>query len=192
MSVVIRPGDAIEAFDVLDAKRVLRARMRAVRRVIASDADERRVRSDVIATRLVQLVEQRTPAPRRAMTYDALPGEVDLAVFHDWCHARRIERFAPLVDPEHRDALLVVPGPLDPGELDVVVVPGVAFTATGHRLGQGGGHFDRFLPRLRSGCLRVGVCYREQLVDDVPSEPHDVVLDAVVSDADPAPDGRSA
>ncbi len=189
MSVVTRPGDAIEAFDVLDAKRVLRARMRAVRRVIASDADERRARSDVIANRLVQLVEQRTPAPRRVMTYDALPGEVDLAVFHDWCHARRIERFAPLVDPEHRDALLVVPGPLDPGELDVVVVPGVAFTATGHRLGQGGGHFDRFLPRLRSGCLRVGVCYREQLVDDVPSEPHDVVLDAVVSDARPAPDG---
>ena len=74
----------------------------------------------------------------------------------------------------------------------MVVVPGVAFTATGHRLGQGGGHFDRFLPRLRSGCLRVGVCYREQLVDDVPSEPHDVVLDAVVSDADPAPDGPSA
>ena len=192
MSVVTRPGDALEAFDVLDAKRVLRARMRAVRRVIASDADERQARSDVIANRLVQLVEQRTPAPRRAMTYDALPGEVDLAVFHDWCHARRIERFAPLVDPEHRDALLVVPGPLDPGELDVVVVPGVAFTANGHRLGQGGGHFDRFLPRLRSGCLRVGVCFREQLVDDVPSEPHDVVLDAVVSDVDPAPDDPSA
>ena len=138
MSVVTRPGDAFEAFDVLDAKRVLRARMRAVRRVIASDADERRARSDVIANRLVQLVEQRTPGPRRVMTYDALPGEVDLAVFHDWCRARRIERFAPLVDPEHRDALLVVPGPLDPGELDVVVVPGVAFTATRHRLGWGG------------------------------------------------------
>jgi 5-formyltetrahydrofolate cyclo-ligase len=192
VSVVTRPGDAIEAFDVADAKRVLRARMRAVRRVIASDADQRHARSELIANRLVQLIEARPPVPRRAMTYDALPGEVDLAVFHEWCRTRGIERFSPFVDPDHRDALLVVPGPLDPGDLDVVVVPGVAFTMRGHRLGQGGGHFDRFLPRLRAGCLRVGVCFREQLVDEVPSEPHDVVLDAVVSDADPAPDGRWA
>ena len=58
---------------------------------------------------------------------------------------------------------------LDPALLDVVVVPGLAFTADGRRLGQGGGHFDRFLLRLRPDCLRIGVAFREQLVDDLPT-----------------------
>ncbi len=120
------------------------------------------------------------------MTYDALPGEVDLTVFHDWCHAKRVDVFGPVVDAAAPDQLRVVPGDLDPALLDVVVVPGLAFTPDGHRLGQGGGHFDRFLPRLAARCLRLGVCFREQLVDELPVEPHDVVVDHVVTDGDAA------
>jgi len=46
-----------------------------------------------------------------------------------------------------------------------------------------GGHYDRFLPRLRPGCRTVGAGFAEQLVADLPTEPHDVRLDLVVTDA---------
>jgi 5-formyltetrahydrofolate cyclo-ligase len=78
--------------------------------------------------------------------------------------------------------LRVMPGDVDPATLDVVVVPGLAFTLDGHRLGQGGGHFDRFLPRLRPDCLTIGVCYHEQLVADIPMAAHDVHVAVVVTD----------
>ena len=79
--------------------------------------------------------------------------------------------------------LRVVPGDLDPRELDVVVVPGLAFTADGRRLGQGGGHYDRFLPRLRPDCITIGTCFAEQLVADLPTTDDDVRVDHVASDA---------
>ena len=74
------------------------------------------------------------------------------------------------------------PGDVDPASLDVVVVPGLAFTADGRRLGQGGGHYDRFLPRLRPACVTIGAAFAEQLVDDLPTEPHDIRLTLVVTD----------
>ena len=75
-----------------------------------------------------------------------------------------------------------MPGDVDPTTLDVVVVPGLAFTIDGHRLGQGGGHFDRFLPRLGPDCLTIGVCSHEQLVGELPMAPHDVRVRLVVTD----------
>jgi 5-formyltetrahydrofolate cyclo-ligase len=80
------------------------------------------------------------------------------------------------------DALRIEPGDLDPTLLDVVVVPGLAFTPAGARLGRGGGHFDRFLTRLGEGCLRIGVAFREQLVTELPTADHDIAVDVVVTD----------
>jgi 5-formyltetrahydrofolate cyclo-ligase len=77
---------------------------------------------------------------------------------------------------------VVVPGDVDPALLDIVVVPGLAFTRDGERLGQGGGHFDRFLTRVRGDCLRIGVAFQEQLVDRLPAERHDVAVDRVITD----------
>lgn len=65
------------------------------------------------------------------------------------------------------------------GEIDVVIVPGLAFTAGGARLGQGGGHYDRFLTTVT--CPTIGVCFTEQLVDALPGEAHDVGVHTVVS-----------
>lgn len=114
------------------------------------------------------------------MAYAPLPGEPDLDVLIAWASSAGIDVLLPVVDG---DDLRVEPGDVDPAALDVVVVPGLAFTVDGHRLGQGGGHFDRFLNRLSPGCSRIGVGFREQLVDAVPVEPHDVVLDVVITDA---------
>lgn len=65
--------------------------------------------------------------------------------------------------------------------VDLVVVPGLAFDPMGHRLGRGGGYYDRFLPRLRRQAVTVGVCFDEQVVDLVPTDPHDWRLQYVVT-----------
>ena len=72
--------------------------------------------------------------------------------------------------------------PTDPSAIDVVVVPGLAFTRDGRRLGQGGGYYDRFLPSLDKRCTTIGVCFHEQIVDDLEIEPHDRIVDLVVTD----------
>jgi 5-formyltetrahydrofolate cyclo-ligase len=68
--------------------------------------------------------------------------------------------------------------PVDPMSIDVVIVPGVAFTLRCDRLGHGKAYYDRFLPTTRA--FTVGACFNEQIVDELPIEPHDVRLDAVV------------
>jgi 5-formyltetrahydrofolate cyclo-ligase len=68
---------------------------------------------------------------------------------------------------------------VDVGEIDLVIVPGLAFTVDGDRLGYGQGYYDRFLPTV---CARsVGVCFTDQLVDVMPLTEHDVRVDVVVS-----------
>lgn len=66
-----------------------------------------------------------------------------------------------------------------PEAIDLLVVPGVAFTPDGARLGRGKGYYDRYLsqPALRACC--VGVCFTHQLVADLPVEPHDRSMDVV-------------
>jgi 5-formyltetrahydrofolate cyclo-ligase len=58
-------------------------------------------------------------------------------------------------------------------DLDLVVVPGLAFDSRGNRLGQGGGDYDRLLAALPAATATVGWCHDFQLVDWVPTEPHD-------------------
>lgn len=72
--------------------------------------------------------------------------------------------------------------PSDLDSVDVAVVPGLAFTIDGRRLGQGGGWYDRVLAQLAPTATTIGVCFSQQLVDDLPTEEHDVVLDRVVTD----------
>ena len=72
--------------------------------------------------------------------------------------------------------------PISPIGLDLVIVPGLAFTTDGRRLGQGGGHYDRFLAELPPSCATVGVCFAEQIVDELPQEPHDRTVGHVVTD----------
>lgn len=69
---------------------------------------------------------------------------------------------------------------VSPAEIDVMVVPGVAFTAEGARLGRGRGYYDRYLSRKGFRATTIGVCFAEQLVATLPTEPHDKRVSAVV------------
>ncbi len=66
-------------------------------------------------------------------------------------------------------------------ELDIVVVPLVAFDRAGARLGYGGGCYDRYLPTVAPECLIVGIAFDEQRVDHVPTDAHDLPLPNIVS-----------
>lgn len=70
--------------------------------------------------------------------------------------------------------------PRDPREIDAVVVPMVAFDAGNMRLGYGGGNYDRFLRELRSDTVVCGIAFREQEVEAVPTEPHDLALPKII------------
>ena len=172
-----------EAGDPNDAKRGLRSKMREVRRAIVADTSDRAARSETICARVAAAITARHEglplAGRRLMVYEPLLVEPDLASLVEWAKANGIDVFVPEVaGPDLR----VTPGDVDPATIDFILVPGLAFTRDGTRLGQGGGHFDRFLPMLDDDCLRIGIAFREQIVDVLPVEPHDVTLDIVVTD----------
>lgn len=134
---------------------------------------------------------------RVVAAYAALLGEPDLRPL-DWIGEKTV--LLPRVDGEDlvfhavTDATLLKSGAFgvhepDPGQCpianpataDIVFVPGLAFTADGHRLGRGRGYYDRLLATLPETVLRVGVCFHCQLVDSIPQEPHDETVDLVLS-----------
>jgi len=65
-------------------------------------------------------------------------------------------------------------------ELDLIIVPGVAFDRAGGRVGRGGGFYDRLLPQYSA--LRAGICFDFQYLEAVPAEEHDIRMDWVVTD----------
>lgn len=152
--------------DRADSKRAMRRAMREMRRALP-DLEQR-------SQRIWETVQQ-LPAvagARTVMAFDSVPGEPITAPFISWCRMVGKVVVLPEDDP-----------PPDPSKVDVVIVPGTAFTRAGHRLGQGGGWYDRFLVTLPPGCPTVGVCFEPQIVDSLPVEEHDVVLGLVVTEA---------
>ena len=96
---------------------------------------------------------------------------------------RDLVRGAELVDTGFGTA---GPGPeaevLDP---ELLLVPLSAFDAAGNRIGYGAGHYDRAIARLRAKGVRpqlVGIAFSCQEVEEVPAEPHDVPLDAILTE----------
>jgi 5-formyltetrahydrofolate cyclo-ligase len=70
---------------------------------------------------------------------------------------------------------------VSPDEIDVALIPGVAFDWHGARLGFGGGYYDRFLPR--TGALRVGIALQSCVADELPCADHDERVDWVATPA---------
>jgi 5-formyltetrahydrofolate cyclo-ligase len=144
-------------------KVTLRTSMRAIRRSLPDRAE----RSEALWRHLIALPAM--VATDTVMAFTALPGEPDTRSLLVWCAATGRLVAAPEAE-------------VDPTWPDAVIVPGLAFTASGDRLGQGGGWYDRFLSEVRSDCVSIGVCFAEQLVDALPVEAHDVTMDHVVTD----------
>lgn len=69
--------------------------------------------------------------------------------------------------------------------LDIVIVPAVVFDLEKNRIGFGGGYYDTFLKKVRRGnkkAIFIGVCYDFQVVDKIPREEHDIIVNFVVNE----------
>lgn len=75
----------------------------------------------------------------------------------------------------------------DPRDIAFLLLPGLAFDTRGGRLGYGGGYFDAFLPRLSPRCTLLAAAFSFQVVDEVPMEPHDLKIPALLTEQGPIP-----
>ena len=148
---------------VMSDKHELRLQMREMRRELT----DRPQLSTRIWERLTAMDELRRG--RSIMLFATIPGEPEVADLLAWCAAEGKEIAVPEDD-------------VDPSWADVVIVPGLAFTSAGERLGQGGGWYDKFLSNVRPSCTTIGVGFGQQLVESIPTESHDVTLDYIVTD----------
>jgi 5-formyltetrahydrofolate cyclo-ligase len=170
--------------------------------------DARKAHVEALPDSIRGLLFHRPPAPIAARIpadaviglyhsgpYEA-PAQGYARFFHEAGHTIALPRFdsrdssmafARHTDPHaHSD---IAPGPFgmmqpardaEPVIPDILFVPLIGFTAEGQRLGQGGGHYDRWLAE-HPALLTIGMAWDVQLCDALPLEAHDMPLDAVVT-----------
>ncbi|WP_334161750.1 5-formyltetrahydrofolate cyclo-ligase [Phenylobacterium sp.] len=178
-------------------KTTLRVLLRQVRRGLAAGTP------DAAARAALRLPLDRLPAFRTFAGYQPTGSEMDPRPL-----MRRLSETgaaAALPVAESRDAPLAFRAwdderPLEPDAFgipapppgaapvlpDLVIAPLLAFDRRGHRLGQGAGHYDRTLANLRAvqPVFVLGLAYSGQEVEELPAEPHDERLDAILTETD--------
>ena len=182
------------------AKGAIRQRMRALRRALPTGA--RALRSELICQML-----QATPefdAARSIALFAPLPDEVDVSGLDLLARSQEKAVYYPFMDPAPNgfvtgfrrvdsvsDLSLRGRKFLEPprdapvaerGDVDLVVVPALALSATGQRLGQGSGFYDVTLPDVCPPALALGVVFDFQMLAELPAEGHDQPVDVVLTD----------
>lgn len=178
------------------SKDEIRREMRARRKALS--AAERAEAAAVICAKLARRGDLGSPVA----VYLASPDEIDLRAYIERLLSSGCKVVAPrwnggtyeLAVLKGLDARHLRRGPMgimEPVEAEIVpakevygwIVPGLAFTRDGRRLGYGGGWYDRLLADAPKDAVKLGVAHSFQIVDDLPAEPHDIRLSAVVDDA---------
>lgn len=198
------PNDFGVVGSVADAKAAIRKAMRYRRAGLALEQTE--LAGKAVAKRLSGLTV--IAEASRVAAYRAVRGELPVEALTEtgrWAdftfprvRGQALEFVARFENQKFASGAFAIPEPVD-GEVialanhDVVLVPLTAFDACCHRVGQGGGFYDRALAIAKStggtsgsrqlGPVAIGVAYGFQQITEVPTEPWDVALDAVVTDS---------
>ncbi len=185
--------------EIPSSKQTLRARGLAARR----GQENRETLSREICRTLAELREYQ--AAGTVLFYVNMPQEVDTRHFLPiawqqgkrivipYCRNGRIElfRWERMEELEPSPFGVLEPKPelaqqsdraIKPREIDLVVVPGVAFDPHGGRLGHGKGYYDRLLTQMRPGTPFVALAFQCQMVPAIPLEPHDVSMHKVITE----------
>lgn len=189
---------ALNSSDIASAKAALRKSLRAARREHVA-ALEPRIKA-LLFMRPPAALASLIPAGATIGLYHAIGDEAPTLAyarhFHDAGHKLAMPFFArrgaPMefrhwASPYHEELLEPDPygaqQPLadaEPLAPDVLFVPLIGFTAAGHRLGQGGGYYDRWLEQYPDAPA-IGMAWDSQLAENLPIEAHDRPLSAVVT-----------
>lgn len=127
--------------------------------------------------------------------YIPMRGEINILPFIKFLLKHQIKVVSPKTLPNRKlenrvlgsldDLEIGIMGTMHPkkselylGNLDLIVVPGLAFDTENYRLGYGGGYYDNFLMN-QPNSMKIGIFYPFQQVEMVPKEPHDVKLDQI-------------
>lgn len=100
--------------------------------------------------------------------------EGDTMTFRDCDPSRLCPGAFGICEPAETDSVC------PPSEIDLILVPGVAFTPSGVRLGRGRGYYDKYMSQPDFHACRAGVCYAHQIVAELPAEAHDVPVDVLL------------
>lgn len=177
--------------DKCEEKKLMRREIRARKSMLSED--DKAAAAAMATVRIEALPEY--SAAHTVLAYSSMPDELPTSgiiahasaaktvvlpvVKGDTLELRRYE-------PEHmRTGYKGILEPSDeamavsPSDIDLAIIPGMAFDAQGHRLGRGGGFYDRLIPQLN--CPLIGIGFACQLVPEVPVEPFDLPVDIVIS-----------
>lgn len=132
----------------------------------------------------------------KILMYHSLPDELSTIDFIDKWHTRK-HFFLPRVNGVNLDVLPYDRTRLQYGafhieeptgddienidNIELIIVPGIAYDNRGNRVGRGKGYYDRLLSRTKA--TKIGIGYDFQLVDEIDSEPHDITMDIVITDS---------
>lgn len=174
-------------------KQALRKHIKAL--TAALSAGERQKLSRKVLEKLES--HPKFQSAQTVMLFYSLPDEVCTHEFvKRWAADKRI--LLPAVKGEELEVRLLTPSaPIASGafgigepenaaftalrEIELIVVPGVAFDLRGNRMGRGRGYYDRFLSQdSLKNAWRVGICFPHQIVEDIPTEPHDIAMHEVL------------
>ena len=183
-----------------EIRRTMRERRRAL------TPEERAAASEIVCAKLASdpdISLRVDPFDRGApvAVYLASPQEIDLSPFIRKMLESGVKVVAPRwngetyelavlkgLDEAHlRKGPMGMPEPIEaeivpPQEVGMWLVPGLAFTQSGKRLGYGGGWYDRLLAEAPKDAVKLGIAHAFQVVDDLPSELHDIRLTGVIDD----------
>jgi 5-formyltetrahydrofolate cyclo-ligase len=176
--------------DTAAAKTSLRRELLA-RRSRHTDADRARIAADlaqVFAAEFESRIRGGTQvAPMHVVAvYLSFATEPGTGPLIQWLADQRVRALAPTLLPDADLGWMDVPdgAPLGLDTItgaDVILVPALAVDLSGHRLGRGGGSYDRALTRVRPGQTVLAVVHDHEVLDAVPFEPHDRIVDGALT-----------
>jgi 5-formyltetrahydrofolate cyclo-ligase len=156
-----------------DEKAILREQMR--HRLREMTAEERQSLSEEICERVLEMAQWNEA--QNVLLFAPLPSEPIITPLKLDCDARKVSCLTfPQSIKNESDLNL-------PETIDLILIPGLAFSKDRHRLGRGGGFFDRLLAGRGANAFKLGLCFSFQVLDSVPTEGHDILMDAVVTDS---------